>query len=173
MEASAWLRLKALGMDYLWLVAYLVVLLGGTMGFYYGVLGSMPEVSMMGTQLISFFTTVFPVTLYYTWRESKAPYQTFGKHKVGISIHYEGKGNRTMKALVRNALKFLPWQIAHIAVIRGIYEGFDSPLTLTLYAISILLPIVYVAMVFVRKDNRHLPDLAARCRIVLRNEESV
>jgi hypothetical protein len=66
-------------------------------------------------------------------------------------------------SILRNALKFLPWQLAHMAVIGGVYDGFESP---NLLIVTLVLPVIYVAMVVLRKDHRHIADIVSGSYVV-------
>lgn len=151
------LRLKALFIDYLCILAYLIILFIFSISFYKLVLKAIPEFTETESQWISFLTTVLPITIYFIIKESKKPYASFGKKKVGLKIVYNSSPIKS--SIIRNILKFLPWQFGHISVIRGIYTGFDSIFVFIFYGLAIVLPIIYILMVIFRKDHRHLPDL--------------
>lgn len=157
-------RFLALFIDYLWIIAYLVILFGIAMGVYFGIVGSIPKFTERGSHLISFLTTVLPITLFFTWKESKEPFATPGKKKVGLRVVYEKNPFGT--SLLRNSLKLLPWQLGHMAVIHGLYVDFATPFVYITYGLAIVLPITYILMVILRKDHRHLPDLITRSRVV-------
>lgn len=63
-------------------------------------------------------------------------------------------------SLVRNIIKFLPWQLGHIGTIRGIYTNFDT-VSIIFTICSTVLAIVLLVMGLVRRDKRHLGDLIA------------
>lgn len=158
------LRLKALFIDYLCILAYLIILFIFIISFYKLVLKAIPEFTETESQWISFLTTVLPITVYFIFKESRKPYTSFGKNKVGLKIVYDS--NPIKSSIIRNILKFLPWQFGHISVIRGIYTGFDSFFVLIFYVLAIVLPIIYILMVIFRKDHRHLPDLLSGSWVV-------
>lgn len=158
------LRLKALFLDYLCIMAYLLILFILVMSFYKFVLKEIPQFTEPMSQWIAFLSTVFPITSYFIIKESRKPYETFGKKKVGLKILYEG--NPIKGSIIRNILKFLPWQCGHLSVIRGIYSGFDSIFVFVFYGLAIFLPILYILMVTIRKDHRHMPDLIAGSWVV-------
>ncbi len=157
-------RLKALFIDYLCILAYLVILFLFIMSIYTFVLNGIPEFTETQAQWIAFLTTVFPITLYFILKESKKPYASVGKEKIGLKVKYTG--NSIKGSLIRNILKFLPWEFGHLSVIKGIYSGFDSISVFVFYGLALILPITYILMVTFRKDHRHLPDLLSGSQIV-------
>ncbi len=49
---------------------------------------------------------------------------SIGKQKAELKLYYT---NKTFgSSLVRNVIKFLPWQLGHMGAIRGIYTNFDT-----------------------------------------------
>jgi hypothetical protein len=71
-----------------------------------------------------------------------------------------------MGSIIRNVLKFAPWQLGHMSTINGIYHGFDTPLSVICLTLSVLLAGTYLAMAFGRRDGRHLADMIAGSRVV-------
>ena len=70
-----------------------------------------------------------------------------------------------MKAsLIRNTIKFLPWQLGHMGTIHGVYSNFDL-LSIILSFLSTLFAVLLMAMTIFRKDKRHLGDLLAQTQV--------
>ena len=158
------LRFKALFIDYLCIVAYLLVLMGVAMACYKLFFGKVPEFTVMQSQLVAFFTSVLPVMGWFAFVESRKDFASLGKRKVGIQVKYVKFGkNPIVSSILRNALKFLPWQLAHMAVIGGVYDGFESP---NLMIVTLVLPVIYIAMVVLRKDHRHIADIVSGSYVV-------
>jgi uncharacterized RDD family membrane protein YckC len=128
--AEAGLRIKAFLYDYLLIVAYLIALSGigafltlGPWSSAWSDLLSTPA----RTDLLAFLVSVMPVVLYFTAAESSAAGATWGKKRVGIQV-VDAEGGRLtpLRAFSRSCLKFLPWQMAHTAMIH--IPGFpESP----------------------------------------------
>jgi hypothetical protein len=164
--ANLKLRLKALFIDYLIILAYLLILTIVTLGIYFLVLQEIPELTENQSHWIAFLTTTLPVMLYFSYREAKAPYATIGKQRYGLRVKYSK--HPVLSSLIRNALKFLPWHLGHYSVIKGIYaERFTSLDVLIPYALAIFLPILYIGMVWRRADHRHLPDILAHDHVII------
>ena len=160
------LRFKALFIDYLCIVAYLALLMGVAMACYKLFFGEVPQFTALQSQLVAFFTSVLPVMGWFAFMESKGDFASLGKRKVGIQVKYERFGkNPLVSSILRNALKFLPWQLAHMAVIEGVYDGFESR---SLLIVTLVLPVIYVAMAVIRKDHRHFADIVSGSYVVMR-----
>ena len=157
-------RFLSLFFDYLIILVYLIILFGITFSFYYLVFGKLPELTELQSQLIALLTSIVPVTIFCTYREAKKPYATPGKKKVGLIVIYDK--NPVISSLIRNFLKFLPWQLAHFSIIRGMFEGFESTTVLITYILSISLLIIYILMALIRKDHRHIPDLVSKSKVM-------
>ena len=149
-------RLKELFIDYICILIYLLILFGIAMGIYFLVLKGIPEFNEWQVQLIAIVTSVIPVTLKFSFLDYTKG--SVGKQKAGLELYYI---NKTFGAsLVRNVIKFLPWQLGHIGTIRGIYTNFDI-LAIILTLCSMVLALVQLVIGLVRKNKRHLGDLIA------------
>lgn len=158
------LRLKALFINYLYILAYLIILLIFMGSIYAFILNGIPEFTETQTQWVTFLITVFPVTVYFIVKEARKPYASFGKEKVGLKISYTG--NPIKGSVIRNVLKFLPWHLGHVSVIKLAYRNaFTIPAALY-YGSSISLLIIYILMATFRRDYRHLPDLLSGSQII-------
>ena len=77
---------------------------------------------------------------------------------------------KTVQAsLLRNTIKFLPWQIGHMGTIHGFYSEFDF-LSIILSFLATLLAVALLAMMVFRKDKRHLGDLIAHTQVQLKGD---
>lgn len=162
------LRLKALFIDYLCILAYLVIFFIIMISIYTFILNEIPEVTETQTQWITFLTTVFPVTVYFILKEARKPYVSFGKKKVGLKINYTG--DPIKGSVIRNVLKFLPWHFGHVSVIKAAYSNaFTIPAALY-YGLSIILLVTYILMAIFRRDHRHLPDLLSGSQVIKATE---
>lgn len=152
--------------DYLFILAYLVLLFLSSMLIYIIFFNGVPEFAEIQSQWLVFFTSVLPITLLFTFLDYKN-YGSFGKVKAGLELVYQKK---TMQAsLIRNAIKFLPWQLGHMGTIHGLYSDFDV-LSIILSFSATLLAVLLLAMTMFRKDKRHLGDLLAHTQVQLKEE---
>lgn len=157
-------RLKEIIFDYILIWAYLLGLAALFLIFYFLVFGKIPAFTMMQSQLIATFASVFPIIGIFTWMDSHGG--SWGKKKAGLEVIYEGSPLKS--ALIRNTIKFLPWQFGHMGTIAGIYSDFTSLFGHICTIVSLSLLILLLLMAVNRKDKRHLGDLFAGSQVVLK-----
>lgn len=148
-------RMIELLFDYLFILAYLALLFLGCMLFYIIFFNGIPEFTEIQSQCLAFFTSVLPITLLFTSLDYTKN-GSFGKAKAGLQLVYKKK--TVQSSLIRNTIKFLPWQIGHMGTIHGVYSEFDL-LSIILSFLATLLAVALLAMMVFRKDKRHLGDL--------------
>ena len=152
--------------DYLFILAYLVLLFLSSMLIYIIFFNGVPEFAEIQSQWLVFFTSVLPITLLFTVLDYNND-GSFGKVKAGLELVYQKK---TMQAsLIRTAIKFLPWQLGHMGTIHGFYSDFDM-LSISLSISATSLAVSLLAMTVFRKDKRHLGDLLAHTQVQLKEE---
>ena len=153
--------------DYLFILAYLVLLFLSSMLIYIIFFYGVPEFAEIQSQWLVFFTSVLPITLLFTFLDYKN-YGSFGKVKAGLELVYQKK--TVQASLIRNVIKFLPWQLGHMGTIHGLYSDFDV-LSIILSFSATLLSVLLLAMTMFRKDKRHLGDLLAHTQVQLKEEQ--
>ena len=159
-------RMIELLFDYLFILAYLALLFLGSMLFYTIFFNGIPEYTEIQSQCLVFFTSVFPITLLFTFLDYTKN-GSFGKAKAGLQLVFKKK--TVQSSLIRNAIKFLPWQIGHMGTIHGFYSEFDF-LSIILSFLATLLAVALLAMMVFRKDKRHLGDLIAHTQVQLKGD---
>lgn len=117
--------------------------------------------------LLAFVTLILPVILYFTLQESSARQATFGKRRAGLQVVSAAAGGRLSlpRALLRSALKFLPWQMAHTAVFQ-LLAGEESPLLWALSILAQLLVVVYLLTLWLDRQHRTPYDRLAGTAVV-------
>lgn len=154
-------RAKELLIDYLFILGYLVILFGINMLIYFVILGGIPSFNQLQSQLIALFFSVIPIIVIFSFLDYNKG--TFGKRKAGLKVYYKNK--KFIESLLRNIIKFLPWQLGHIGVIEGIYTNYESWTAIFFSYLSLILMIILLGMGFCRKDKRHLGDLLANTQV--------
>ena len=152
--------------DYLFILAYLVLLFLSSMLIYIIFFNGVPEFAEIQSQWLVFFTSILPITLLFTFLDY-AKNGSLGKTKAGLELVYQKK--TVLASLIRNIIKFLPWQLGHMGTIHGFYSNFDG-LSISLSISATLLAVSLLAMTLFRKDKRHLGDLLARTQVQLRGD---
>ena len=152
--------------DYLFILTYLVFLFIVSMLIYIIFFNGVPEFTEIQSQWLVFFTSVLPITLLFTFLDYSKN-GSFGKGKAGLELLYQKK---TIQAsLIRNTIKFLPWQLGHMGTIHGFYSDFDV-LSIILSISATLFAVLLLAMMLFTKDKRHLGDLLAHTQVQLKEE---
>ena len=105
-----------------------------------------------------------PFIIIFSVMEGSKTFSSWGKRKANLKVIY--KDMPMKRSIIRNTIKFIPWQFGHMSTINGIYNDFDTPFSTIFFALSMALPIIYIMMIFIRKDNRHLADILAGSRVV-------
>ena len=159
-------RMIELLFDYLFILAYLVFLFIVSMLIYFIFFNGIPEFTEIQSQWLVFFTSVLPITLLFTFLDYTKN-GSFGKSKAGLQLVYKKK--TVQASLLRNTIKFLPWQIGHMGTIHGFYSEFDF-LSIILSLLATLLAVALLAMMVFRKDKRHLGDLIAHTQVQLKGD---
>ena len=152
--------------DYLFILAYLVFLFLGSMLIYIMFFNGVPKFTEIQSQWLVFFTSVLPITLLFTFLDY-AKNGSFGKVKAGLELVYQKK--TVQASLIRNIIKFLPWQLGHMGTIHGFYSDFDV-LSIILSISATILAVLLLAMTIFRKDKRHLGDLLAYTQVQPKEE---
>lgn len=153
--------------DYLFILTYLVFLFLGSMLIYIIFFNGVPEFTEIQSQGLVFLTSVLPITLLFTFLDY-AKNGSFGKAKAGLELVYQKK--TVQASLIRNIIKFLPWQIGHMGTIHGFYSEFDV-LSIILSISATLIAVLLLAMTMFRKDKMHLGDLLAHTQVQLKEEQ--
>ncbi|WP_342389304.1 RDD family protein [Salinicoccus bachuensis] len=156
-------RLTALMIDYIAIWIYLVLLFITMTLLYMILFDGIPEFNEGSSHLVSFFTTVLPVIIWFSVMEYRSPYGTIGKRKMNLKVEF--KDHKYLHSLLRNAVKFLPWQIGHTGVIAAMYRDY-SVSWFMLANTGFLLLLIMIGMMLLRKDTRHWGDMLAGTQVI-------
>lgn len=156
-------RAKELSMDYLCILLYLLMVLGLAMGVYFFALNGIPDFREWQSHVMALAASVVPVVLIFSVLDYTKG--SLGKQKAGLRLYYRQK---TFGAsLLRNIVKFSPWQLGHAGVIHGMYTGFDTAaILLSCGAMALALGLLIMGLA--RRDKRHLGDLIAGTQVQAR-----
>lgn len=154
------IRLKELLIDYIFIVFYLLLLFCFTMLYYHYFLNYIPKFSEIQSQLVATFFSVIPIIIIFSFLDDHRG--SIGKQKTGLKLVY--LHHTPINSLLRNIVKFLPWQIGHISTIRGIYTNYDF-LSIILSILSVMLLVIMLSMGLFRNDKRHLADFIAGTQV--------
>lgn len=164
-------RFGALLFDYLMIVAWGFLLLAIGMFLYFVVLDGVPTFGELGMNLIS-LTMILPVLLCSIIMEAGVKHATFGKQKMKTKVAAINSNTiKLWQVAVRNVIKFLPWQLAHMTIFRGFALNWElPPMGMLMLVIADMLPMVWIAVIVFRKDHRGIHDFIAKTVVIDANE---
>ncbi|MFI7124761.1 RDD family protein [Nonomuraea sp. NPDC050153] len=159
-------RLVAAGWDYLVIVVWLALLAVVFVPLYLAGVRPFDGLGTVSIDLLITVLSVLPAGAYLTIGEAGRHQATWGKRRAGLVVATtRGKRPGAVRIVVRNAVKLLPWQCAHMAVSRlaGGREVITAmPLLIAAYALAG----VSIALLLVRRDRAALHDVVAATRVV-------
>lgn len=160
-------RFVAFLIDYLLIVLWGIVLFAISMFIYNVVLDGIPKFDEIGMNLLS-LTMIVPVILYSIIMEAGKKHATLGKQKMTIKVSaIDCNTVNLCHIIVRNIIKFLPWQFGHMMIFRGFALNWELSLFwMTMFIIADILPILWIAIVVIRKDHKGIYDLIAGTIVV-------
>ena len=106
-------RLLEILVDYFVIVAYLLCLAMVAAIVYGLILDGIPAFSLWQSQLFVTVVSVVPVVVVFAYLDFRE--KSFGKRAAKLSLHFKTK--KFWRSLVRNSVKFMPWQLAHMGVL--------------------------------------------------------
>lgn len=163
-------RSLAFGLDYLIIIGYGMLLFGVTSTI------GVARLSPLEGQVVGFVSLTLPVFLYFYLMEKSSSAATLGKRVMNISVqnHIARKNQRV---LLRNILKFLPWEIAHFGVHWIIYySGIDKAPPVWVWVALILPQVIvlgYISSIILYKGESSLYDKIANTSIVLNKPKNI
>jgi uncharacterized RDD family membrane protein YckC len=167
--ASGGARWWASGWDYLVILGWLAVLTVAGLG----VRTLMPpapasQIAAPAADVVVFALTVLPVWVYLTATEAGRSNASWGKRRTGLRVTgADGGRSSPGRVALRNAVKLLPWQLAHLAVARILLDptATATAFVVVTYALSLVLPVVSVVMAWRDPWRRALHDRVAGTRV--------
>ncbi|SDI03387.1 RDD family protein [Alteribacillus bidgolensis] len=158
MNASLMHRFKAFMIDYVFIFAYLGLLLVINV-FFFPSMQMWFSGSLITAQFAGFFMVTLPVSLYFIISDSKIGGQSLGKRKMGLRVvDKNGEGLSLRLGFFRTLLKFLPWELSHFFVYRIISAG-DGEISFTFYVMGgmvYILIFVYIWSAVVTRKKQSL-----------------
>lgn len=160
-------RLLALLIDYLIILAFALVVLGCTLAVSFAFLGGLPQMNELQSNLVS-LVLFLPVLVYSIFCEAGKKRGTPGKRALKIQVAPVGQGGlKPWQAIVRNCVKFAPWEFAHIVIFKMVALNAElPPVWMGMMVAANILPVVWLMVVLCRKDHRGLHDLAAKTQVI-------
>jgi hypothetical protein len=115
-------RLVAFALDWGVMVAWGGLLFGLAMRWSVGDLAMVANPWV--AQAVGFAAMTLPVTVYFAVSESSPLRASLGKHIVGLQVTSLSGGRIGLaRSLLRNGIKFLPWELGHLVAWQAIASG--------------------------------------------------
>jgi uncharacterized RDD family membrane protein YckC len=132
---------------------------------------NLDNVNPVTGELIAFVTLTLPVIFYFMLSENGKYAGTIGKRKLGLRIVSKTLTKASLgQLLIRNCIKFLPWELAHFFIFRLFYFTSTNKTTpdwvLTGLISSQLLAIIYMLFIIFNKNNRSIYEIFSQTRVV-------
>lgn len=166
--ASPFRRIAAWLLDYVLIAAYLVLLTAVSLGLRLSPIqaGFNSATSQALTaELVGFFLLTLPVVLYFALFEASPRRATLGKRALRLAVvELDGSRLSVWRALVREAVRFLPWELSHALIWRialGPHGG-SIPWWVTAgFGVVYGLVLVYLVTLFIGSQHRTVYDRLA------------
>jgi len=170
-------RFKAFAIDYLIIIGYIVLLFAATLAISRLLDADLDNIDTLTAELIGFITLTLPVILYFSFTEAGKFAGSIGKIRFHLKVIPVSKHKASFfQALLRNVIKFLPWEIAHFFVYQLFYFSRTNmePPVWVLYGLvaSQAIAFVYLLFILFRKDNRSVYELISSTKVVNATDES-
>lgn len=154
----------AYSFDYIIIVAYALLLFAITKILNLKELALTP----ISGQLLGFISLTLPVFLYFFLSEKGKRRATFGKRIMNISICSQSEDIKP-RILLRNILKFLPWEIAHTGVHWIVfYSKNENDAPIWVWAILIfpqIIMVIYILSIITSKGESGIYDSISNTKI--------
>lgn len=170
-------RFLALIIDYIVIIGYMGVLILTFLTVYQLRGGGIPNwielYGAAGAQMMGFAVLTLPVVAYFIISERCCYGATLGKRVESLQVAPIGaKDLSWSRVIVRNAVKFLPWELAHTAVYQlmaALQRGTEPSMrVMSLLLAANVLPILYLVVISMRRDRRGPHDMIAGTMVVRR-----
>lgn len=103
-------------------------------------------------QAIGFLAVTLPFTLYFALCECSRRRASIGKRVVGLRVSRKSREQLSFKrALLRNAIKFIPWECGHMLTQQASMTAEDDPFPMWLWGpalISIIVPLWWLVSLY-------------------------
>lgn len=167
-------RVKAFAIDYIIILIYIAFLILITLLVSNTFSLDLKRVDLVSGQLLGFTTLTLPVILYFTLWENGRYAGTPGKRRTGLQVVSANSAKaHPGQLLLRNCVKFLPWETAHFFIFRlSHFTRSKVPppdwVLMGLIASQVLALLYLICLVF-NKTNRSVYEIFSSTRVIQRN----
>lgn len=164
--ANLWRRIEAFLLDYIFIVAYIFLLIIVSVGLELGPLKSVFRLMFADpnrSDISAFLLLVLPVILYFSLFESSSWQATWGKRKRRLHV-VDTQGDRLSfpRSFIRSLLKFVPWELTHACLWRipgwPLTPSTPSPVISAGLVLVWILVGVYLVSILVSRKHQAIYD---------------
>ncbi|MCP3031566.1 RDD family protein [Halobacillus sp. A1] len=162
------LRIYAFLLDYLVIVVY-GISVAGTISFVFNpFIQPLFSHSPVIAELTGFLIMTLPVSLYFILCEQSKSQGTWGKRKLGLRVvNLEGARIGIGRSIIRTAVKFLPWEVAHFGIWRLMLPTEFSEITIFIILNAVNAAIIlYLIFPLTNKQKKNVYDWVAGTRVI-------
>ncbi len=169
-------RIKAFLIDYCCILLYIILLFGMTVFLSYAFGFSLNADAPVRGELIGFLTLTLPVILYFTFSENSKYAGTLGKRKYRLTVTDKNLSKATFsQLLLRNVIKFLPWEMAHFFVFQLFHYSrmnvYTPSWVIAGLVASQMLALVYLLHLIFNKQHRSVYEILSGTRVIHRTSD--
>ena len=161
-------RFSAFIIDYLVIVLYALLLFGFTTLIQSRFNITSEEINPIKGQIIGFVFLTLPVFFYFYFSEKSEKKGTIGKRLMNIYVTND-QITHNKNIFIRNVLKFLPWEIAHIGVHWIVFYSSLDILPPDWVWITLITPqiivIVYIISIIIYRGESSFYDKIANTKV--------
>ncbi|MFZ0477170.1 MAG: RDD family protein [Halobacillus sp.] len=156
-------RLYAFLLDYLIIVLYGVLVVGGISFILRSTITPLFSHSPVTAQWTGFLLITLPVSLYFMIGEQSIWQGTVGKRMMGVRVvDQAGRRIGIGRSILRTTIKFLPWEAAHFAVWHLLLPSDFSERTLYFILSAVYITVfLYLILPLTNPKRRNIYDWAA------------
>jgi len=173
--ASPLRRIAAWLLDYVLIAAYLVLLSAVSLGLRLSPIQTEFDSAMgqpLTAELLGFFLLTLPVVLYFALFEASPLRATLGKRALRLAVvELNGFRLSTRRALLREAVRFLPWELSHALLWRvalGPHGGSIVWWVTAGFGVVYALVLIYLVTLFIGSQHRTVYDRLAGSIVIQR-----
>jgi uncharacterized RDD family membrane protein YckC len=155
-------RIIAFLWDYLIISGYLILLVGISFPAK-SLMTPLFTTSPLLAEFTGFLLITLPVYLYFALSEGSKSHATWGKRKMGIMVtSLHGQRIGLGRSLLRSAIKFIPWELAHFTVWHIVIpSGYPDYIINSLFAAVYVLIFIYLISPYISKTKLTVYDYIA------------
>jgi uncharacterized RDD family membrane protein YckC len=173
--ASPFRRIAAWLLDYVLIAAYLVLLAAVSVGLRVSPVQAGFDSAMsqpLTAELIGFSLLTLPVVLYFALSEGSPLRATLGKRALRLAVvDLNGCKLSRWRALLREAIRFLPWELSHALLWRVALSPDHGSISFWVpagFVVVYALVLLFVFTLFIGSQHRTVYDRLAGSMVIRR-----